>query len=182
MKKYLNPLLIAVIGLGVIAGAVFAARIPPLWSGFTFSSLLILLASVLLRLNSKKERKGSATEGNPLNRFSSLLEKLLAELDDFLVSSKEDNVWVDRLEDSLEHFYVALEDIRPSLLEAMGMKKYAGLASIFARAERLLNRGLSSGIDGYPGEAAESLRQASEIIRNTLNELGNSESAVNTNK
>lgn len=160
---------ILIIISGTIGAAVTAAHIPPLWLKF---SIFLVVTTIGIYLNRKKSANKYCAQNNstnPLNQFRDLINEHVELLTGFI---ENDNAMQDLLENcQIEHLFNQVEQLRISIINQLGMKKYISIISPFARAERLLYRAYSSATDGYNEEAKQSVIQSLEFFKMTKEEL-----------
>jgi hypothetical protein len=158
---------IILIIISVAASAVFASRIPPMWTQFTGSMLLLVFAIYLQRKSLKRKilKERGEGEGYTLEAFDKFNSKLIEVLKNILekgIDNTEETVEV--LEKWSEKISIDMDYFRVNISEEIGIGKFTEIMASFAKAERKLNRSYSALIDGYK-EA--SLKNISEALRLT---------------
>jgi len=153
-------LFIALLMFSVIAASIFAARIPPLWEGFTASVAGMIVAIWGLRKSGRQIRLQSAKDENPLRTFEQLVNDTFDLVRRLLNRDQWQEQVIDDLENHTELLTTRLAQIHPALVETLGMKNFVSVILPFARAERLFNRALSAATDGYFDEAKNNLRES----------------------
>ncbi len=167
MNAIPKPVLITIIALSVVASAVFAAPIPPMWNAFALSMLILLAALLLLRRQNKSEAAAAHAAHNIPQQLHELLDEEQQFINRHLADKTNSPEWVTALEDHHELFSIRKDELLEGFIRSEGLKKYIAVATVFARAERFLNRGLSAAIDHYYEEAREMLRLGADTIEQT---------------
>lgn len=160
---------ILIIILGTIGASVTAAHIPPLWIVFF---IFLVITGFGIYLNREKISGGNNAQNdsaNPLDNFKTLVDEQIKFLSELI--GKDDAAQNLIANGDIEHLYNQVEQIRISIINQLGMKKYITVISPFARAERELYRAYSSAIDGYYDEATQCISQSLDFFRITKKEL-----------
>jgi len=167
----------ALITAGTVGAAIGVAQTDPGTEGFTSTfqwnipvtgiSLLALLAGVLvLRAVARAEREDAAEGGADLD----VLRGAASDLADQVQAVQDD---LDSLETPALHHRIDAITAGPAadfdehcraLADAFGMSAYARVMTVYAPAERSLNRAWSASADGYPEEASACVRRAAPVL------------------
>jgi len=162
--------------LSTIAATLCAARTPVLGFWFGASCLAMVLSVLMLRLGARPKPAGEAREKSEaafdfaacLGEVNSTLEKLAGERE---LTCERIHRELDRLIDGPLFNFARY---REQLIAAAGYASFARLVGEFTRAERSLSRAWSAAVDGYRGEALDSMGRAREQfieLSRLLNEL-----------
>lgn len=173
MQRYVNTISVIFIIGGVILGAIYAAHIPPHWGRFALANLLLILGILGLQMEKKKTRERLSRENRSKKELYLLFDELLKEVRTFqsISNPKPQTDFTDKIENALEHYLLEIEKSLPQISEIYGMTGYVNILSPYARAERLIQRGISAAIDGFPEETATSLNRAEIFLEKTLEAL-----------
>ncbi|AIF69233.1 hypothetical protein PAP_04085 [Palaeococcus pacificus DY20341] len=169
MKKLIGNGLLTI---GLIGGAISAARIPPMWGG-VIGSLAVMGVGIFLRRQGEKEElhkaKQSGTGGK--EELERILKTALNDLESLVEArdSLDIKTLRARLDKILEELEKFPEKAQPLRIE--GMRAYGEIMTAFSSAERRLNRAWSAYADGYKGEGDTYLELGLESLKNTLKVL-----------
>ncbi len=152
--------------ISVAASAVFASRIPPMWTQFTVSILVLIFAIYLQRKSLKKkifQARGKG-EGYTLEAFEKFIASLKEALENVLENKIENTEETQEiLEEWIEKISIDMDYFRVNITEEIGIGKFTEVIASFAKAERKLNRGYSALIDGYKEASVENIREAARL-------------------
>ena len=162
MKKLVGNVLLTV---GLIGGAITAARIPPMWGGVAVS-LAIMGVGIFLRRQGEKEELHRAAESGTggVKELDALLTDAISRIEKIMDAPREKAV--EELTGILEELEEFAEKAQPLRIE--GLMTYGNIMSIFSRGERALNRAWSAFADGYEEEGRKYLRYGYEDLKETL--------------
>ncbi len=158
-----------IIAIALFTATIFASGKNINWFGFSIASFVMIVAVLIDR-----QLKKRAIEKKQNEEFSSdiLLEKLIGLLD--LCENYKTNLTFEDKEKIEEIFADAIPDIdssRFALINELNIENYTSIISIYANAERKINRGVSAALDGYISAAKESFSKAINILTDCINEL-----------
>ncbi|ASJ08195.1 cell division protein [Thermococcus siculi] len=162
MKKLIGNVLLTV---GLVGGAITAARIPPMWGGLA-ASLAVMGAGIFLRRQGAREELHRAAESGTggVKELERLLTDALARIEGLMEAPGEKVVA--ELTKILEELDEFAEKAQPLRIE--GLMAYGKVMSVFSRGERALNRAWSAFADGYEKEGRRYLRYGYEDLKETL--------------
>ncbi|WP_240923401.1 cell division protein [Thermococcus sp. 18S1] len=162
MKKLVGNVLLTV---GLVAGAITAARIPPMWGGLA-ASLAVMGAGIFLRRQGAKEELHRAAQSGTggVKELERLLADALGRIEKIMDAPREKAV--EELTGILEELDEFAEKAQPLRIE--GLMTYGTIMSVFSRGERALNRAWSAFADGYENEGRRYLRYGYEDLKETL--------------
>lgn len=170
MNSFYRTTLLVISFISTIACTLFASHIPPLWIPFTVSAIVLAFSLLMNRRLLREEIEQSEAVDNPILMLDELIKTLLLDMDVWQgLENNEDKTA--KINQKVTHIYNAIEQIRPALLEVVGIRIYAELFSMFSIGDRQLNRALSAAMDGYWQEASENLRQSAESFKNFQSNL-----------
>ncbi|NJE76684.1 cell division protein [Thermococcus sp. ES12] len=165
MKKLIGNVLLTA---GLVAGAITAARIPPMWGGLA-ASLVVMGAGIFLRRQGAKEELHRAAQSGTggVRELERLIKESLEKLEKIMDAPREKVV--EELTEILEELDEFAEKAQPLRIE--GLMTYGTIMSVFSRGERALNRAWSAFADGYENEGRRYLRYGYDDLRETLQAL-----------
>ncbi len=167
--KMIFALLYIVIAVALFAATIFASGKEINWVGFSIASLVMIISILIDR--KLKQRDIENKQNNGLSS-DVLLEKFKGLLK--LCEHYKTNLTFEEKDKIEEVFADAVPDIdgsRFALVNEIKIENYTSLISIYANAERKINRGISAAIDGYISAAKESFSEAINILTDCINEL-----------
>ncbi|ASJ05533.1 cell division protein [Thermococcus barossii] len=165
MKKLIGNVLLTA---GLVAGAITAARIPPMWGGLAASLGVMAVGIVLRRQGAKEELHRAAQSGTGgVRELERLIKESLEKLEKIMDAPREKVV--EELTEILEELDEFAEKAQPLRIE--GLMTYGTIMSVFSRGERALNRAWSAFADGYENEGRRYLRYGYDDLRETLQAL-----------
>ncbi len=160
---------IALIILGVVLSAVFASFIPIDWTNFAIAVWVLIVGILLQRKGAKEEMKSETGKELSLNKFREKIIELKKEISHYAenVSEKDVSIIDDRISDVLPE----VENYRFSIVNEIGIGGYTELISVYAKAERLIGRGVSATIDEYFDEAKKYFSDAVVLLEATIQRI-----------
>ncbi|WP_240911622.1 cell division protein [Thermococcus sp. LS1] len=162
MKKLIGNVILTI---GLVGGAITAARIPPMWSGLAVSLGVMAVGIVLRRQGAKEELHRAAQSGTGgVKELERLLTESLARLEAIMDVPREKVL--SELTAVLEELEEFAEKAQPLRIE--GLMTYGTIMTVFSRGERALNRAWSAFADGYEEEGRKYLRFGYEDLKETL--------------
>jgi len=160
--------------LSTIAASMFAAHTPVMTGPFAASLAVMTVSVVLMRRACRKGIAAGETAGGAYD-FSGGLTEVIGALDQLAAAGDPDCAAIHReLERLIEGPLFDFAQARGQLQAVCGFGPYARVIGEFTRGERAVNRAWSAAVDGYPGEARESLGRAREIfadVQKSVDEL-----------
>ena len=132
------------------------------WPPYLVAAAIMFSGLILVRIARSRELGDVATHHARLDVLGDALQKLLAKLGTLNAEKATTSVFdvharIDReLLEDLGRFV----DEREAMIHAHGMHVYAEVMSLFAGAERLINRAWSASVDGYVDEVWRCLEVA----------------------
>ncbi|WP_226996571.1 BREX-1 system adenine-specific DNA-methyltransferase PglX [Thermococcus sp. 5-4] len=162
MKKLIGNVLLTA---GLVAGAITAARIPPMWGGLAVS-LAVMGAGIFLRRQGAKEELHRAAQSGTggVRELERLLSDAIVRIEKIMDAPAEKvTAELTKILEELDEF---AEKAQPLRIE--GLMTYGTIMSVFSRGERALNRAWSAFADGYESEGRRYLHYGYEDLKETL--------------
>ncbi len=160
---------IFLIASGVLFSAVFASFTPVDWTNFIISIVILITGITLQRSGIKKDLEQGGSENKTLAAFEKQIKSLKKKVERFAQSVSAENV--PTIDDEMKEAMPEVESYRFAIIEEAGVAAYTELISVYAKAERMINRGVSATIDEYFDEARKRFSEAAVLIEKTENKI-----------
>ncbi|MCF6270351.1 MAG: hypothetical protein L3J41_11610 [Melioribacteraceae bacterium] len=170
MKINKNRILIISIAIMVVVATLAASHTPINWNYFILSVVILTIVIWLQKRDLKKILTESENNGLPLNKFEELLNTILLKLDE--VSKNEiDEKYSNKLFSIMDETMPDIDEYRIAMINQYGITNYTQISIPFAKAERLINRGVSTAIDGYYEESQKNISNSLEFLELSIKEI-----------
>ena len=170
MKNIKSIALLISIALMVAVTTLVAAYTPINWTYFILVSFIL---AVLILLQKREIKKSLTENGNnelSLSKFEELLKIVFVKFDE--VSKCEiDEKYLEKLLSIMDEQMPDIDEYRISMINQFGVANYTQISIPFAKAERLINRGVSAAIDGYLVESQKSILNSIEFLNLAIEEI-----------
>jgi hypothetical protein len=158
---------IFLIALFLFAATIFAAGEQVNWIGFSAAASFLALSifgSKFLKTRQIKNHNSVLKQNK--DAFKSTLEETIKLCDNYSNSISQNDL--SELEKNFTMVLPDIEKIRSVLMEQLGTAKYVELISIYAKAERKINRAVSALMDGYVNESKKYFAEAKINLHSCL--------------
>ncbi len=159
MIKTINYIILA---FALFAASIFASFQPINWFGFVISISVMVICIFIDKRIAKKRLESEDSNNLNLQAFLSEII-LLKEKADFYHKNIE-KTKISEIENVLSELFPDVENYRLSLTNEVNINNYSKIISVFAKAERKINRAVSATIDGYETESKKYFGEANEIL------------------
>ena len=156
MKNIKNTILLISIALMVVVTTLVASYTPINWTVFIIVAIVLALLIWLQKNELKKTLTGDENNQLSLFKFEELLNALSSKLSE-ISKSELDEKYLNKLLTIIEEQMPNIDKYRISMINQYGVAVYTQISIPFAKAERLINRGVSAAIDGYLKESQNSI-------------------------
>jgi len=170
MKNIKSKIILVGIALMVAVTTLAASYTPINWGYF---GLAVTIMAVLIWLQ-KRELKKTLTDTGDTDLSLSTFEESVSNISTKLneISKVEmDEKYSKELYSILEDFMPNIDDYRLSLINELGIANYTKIIIPFAKAERIINRGVSAAIDGYLEESQKSISNSIQFLKLSIDEI-----------
>ncbi len=157
---------VTLIILGVVFSAIEASFIPIKWDFFSLGIIIIITGVIFQRTGKKQEIETNKGEGLTFDGFIENIKKLKLKIDFFKKNLTNENI--ETIDDVINDVMPDVEAYRFAIVEKIGISGYTELISLYAKAERMVARGVSATIDEYFDEAKKCFSDATVMLENTL--------------
>ncbi len=157
---------IFLISFGVLFSAVFASFTPVDWLKFAISISVLLAGVFLQRTGIRKDLEHGDFENKTLAGFENQIKVLKKKVEEHAQSVSSENVAI--IDDEMKEVMPEVESYRFAIIEEVGVAAYTELISVYAKAERMINRGVSATIDEYFDEAKKCFANSLLLLDKTL--------------
>lgn len=158
-----------VIAVSLFAATIFASGNEINWTGFSAAAFVMIIAILIDRKLKKRniEKKGEDgfSSDSLLRNFYKLVELCEFYKENLTYDDKE------KIEEVFTDAQPDIEEARFALINEIKIENYTNLISIYANAERKMNRAVSAAIDGYIKAAKESFKESITILNDCIKEL-----------
>ncbi len=170
MKNTKNRILLISIALMVVAATLAASHTPIDWNYFALSVVILAILIFVQKHELKKTLTESKNSGLSLNKFEELLDTVLLKLDE--ISKNEiDEKYSNKLLSIMDEVMPDIDEYRISMINQYGVANYTQICIPFAKAERLINRGVSAAIDGYLEESQKNISNSLKFLKLSIKEI-----------
>jgi hypothetical protein len=165
----INKALLVGIGLMLVLSSLIASHTPINWIYFSTSVIVMALLIWLQKRELKKTLTESGNNELSLTKFEELLNRILKKLDS-ISKKKIDKNYSNELFSVIDEVMPNIDEYRISMINQYGVANYTQISIPFAKAERLINRGVSAAIDGYLVESQKSISNSIEFLKLAIDE------------
>ena len=165
----INKALLVGIGLMLVVSSLIASHTPINWIYFSISAIVMALLIWLQKRELKKTLTESGNNELSLTKFEELLNRILKKLDS-ISKKKIDENYSSELFSVIDEVMPNIDEYRISMINQYGVANYTQISIPFAKAERLINRGVSAAIDGYLVESQKNISNSIEFLKLAIDE------------
>ncbi len=170
MKNIKSKMLLVGIAIMVAVTTLVASYTPISWGYFALSVIVLAILIWLQKYELKKSLTNNANSELSLSNFNETLSDILIKLGD--ISKKEINEnYSNELLFIMDNSMLNVDDYRISMINELGIANYTQIIIPFAKAERLINRGVSAAIDGYTEESKKCISDSLSFIKLSIDEI-----------
>ncbi len=152
----------AILAFALFAASIFASFQPINWVGFIISVAIMGVCIFIDKKIAKNILESSSTNNLNLSAFLSEIV-LLKEKANYYHKNIE-KAKISEIENEISELFPDVENYRLSLTNEVNINNYSKIISVFAKAERKINRAVSATIDGYETESKKYFGEANEIL------------------
>ncbi len=170
MKNIKSKIILGGIAILVAVTTLVASYTPINWGYFALS---VFVLAILIWLQKRELKKSLTNDENSklsLSNFNENLNDILIKLTE--VSKKViDENYSNELLFIMDNSMLDVDDYRISMINELGIANYTQIIIPFAKAERLINRGVSAAIDGYAEESKKCIIDSLSFIKLSIDEI-----------
>jgi len=170
MQKNKNRILLISIAVMVAVATLAASHTPIDWNYFILSVVILAILILVQKRELKKTLTESENSGLSLTKFEELINTILLKLDE--ISKNEINEkYSNELLSIMDEIMPNIDEYRISMINQYGVANYTQISIPFAKAERLINRGVSAAIDGYLEESQKNISNSLKFLKLSIKEI-----------
>lgn len=170
MKDIKNRILHISIAMMVVVTTLVASYTPIDWSYFGLSAVVMAILIWFQKRELKKTINDGDYNGLSLLKFEEQINIMLFKLDK-ISTSKIDEKYSNELLSTIDEVMPNIDEYRLLMINQFGVANYTQISIPFAKAERLINRGLSAAVDGYKMEAKKNISNSLNFLKLALVEI-----------
>jgi hypothetical protein len=159
----------AIIFISVIIAAITASKIPIDWIDFSLSIVTLLIGITLQRKANKKELQDGEGVEFSFDKFKQQVEELKGKVLEYSKSVGEENI--NNIDDEMKDIMPDVDNYRNAMIAELGIARYTEIISVYAKAERLINRGISAIIDEYFEDAEKCFIDSLNLLDYTISKI-----------
>jgi len=170
MKNIKSKIILASIALMVAVTTLVASYTPINWNYFIISTIVLAISILLQKREMKKSLTDNGNSELSLSNFKESLNNILLKLNEISkveIGEKYSDSLIGIIDESLPN----IDDYRLPLINELGIANYTQIIIPFAKAERLINRGVSAAIDGYLEESQKSIINSLSFLQLSIDEI-----------
>ena len=170
MKNIKSKILLVSVAIMVAVTTLVASYTPINWGYFALSVIVLAILIWLQKIELKKSLTNKANSELSLSNFNKTLNNILIKLRD--ISKKEINEnYSNELLFIIDNSMPNIDEYKNSMINELGIANYTQIIIPFAKAERLINRGVSATIDGYNKESKKCISDSLSFIKLSIDEI-----------